>query len=178
MAIPIDLALETERLRLRAVDDSDVDLIWSASRYAGFNDGMLWDPPKHKDEMIPVNKQIIRSWEAGTDYVFTVELSKDRFPIGRVGIHVEDNVVSRWNIGFWIHPEYSGNGYATEAAKVVLEFGVNYLAAEVIVASHVSWNLQSRRVLEKLGFAFVRENAAGFSKNGVSCAESEYELRK
>ena len=44
MHIPANTILRTERLMLRAVDFCDIDLVWEASRFVGFNDGMTWDP--------------------------------------------------------------------------------------------------------------------------------------
>jgi len=54
-------------------------------------------------------------------------------------------------IGWRLAREYWGHGYATEAARAVLEFGFGRLGLEEIVAFTVPANTRSRRVMEKLG---------------------------
>jgi hypothetical protein len=53
-SIPINTILQTERLQLRDISLSDINLVWSASRTPGFNDGMVWEPPENKEELIPI----------------------------------------------------------------------------------------------------------------------------
>lgn len=154
---------------------SDIELVWSASRFEGFNDGMVWDPPSSKEELATNVQKNIDAWNEGISYVFTVELHKSRTPVGRMAIR-QLNASSIWNIGFWIHPEYWGNGYATEAARAVLDFGFSILGATKITTAHAIWNSPSKRVIEKLGFKFMGENPCGFIKAGKPVAEYEYEI--
>lgn len=176
MDIPLDTILETERLRFRAINHSDIDMVWSASRYKGFNDGMTWSAPANRDEILVTNDNLLQGWRSGKYYVFTVEIKDSQSPIGRVGIHAEDRPQIH-NIGFWIHPEYSGKGYATEAASAIVNFGSERLGATLFTASRATWNDASGRVLGKLGFVFVRKDDQGFIKDGVAVAEYQYELR-
>ena len=173
-SIPIKTILQTERLQLRAVSHSDIDLVWSASRIHGFNDGMVWDPPKSKEELVPVTEKNLDAWEQGESFTFTIELTEASLPIGRIAIRCED-VPGVWNIGFWIHPDYWSNGYATEAARAVIEFGIVELAASKITTAHAIFNTPSKRVIEKLGFRFNGENPCGFMKQGKPVPEYEYE---
>lgn len=76
MNISLDITLARERLKLRPVAPADVDLVWGASRYLGFTDGMTWDPPATRDEILDMNRQIISNWALGKGYVFTIELIK------------------------------------------------------------------------------------------------------
>jgi ribosomal-protein-alanine N-acetyltransferase len=176
-SIPIQTILQTERLQLRGVSHSDIDLVWSASRTPGFNDGMVWDPPKSKEELVPIIKKNLVAWEQGESFTFTIELSEANIPIGRVAIRREDDQ-GVWDIGFWIHPDYWNNGYATEAARVVIQFGFVELAASIITTAHAIFNTQSKRVIEKLGFRFTGENPCGFMKQGKPVAEYEYAIDK
>jgi len=54
-------------------------------------------------------------------------------------------------IGWRIAAEYWNRGYATEAARAVVEFGFETLRLDEIVAFTVPDNLASRRVMEKIG---------------------------
>ena len=175
MNIPLDTIFKTPRLSLRAVDFSDIDLVWDATRFEGFNDGMTWDPPASKEEIIQVTERNLEHWQQGKDYVFTVCLRDPAIAIGRVGLlKVADS--DTWNIGFWVHPDYWSNGYASEAAQAVLDFGFDVLQAKKVVTAHAIWNKRSQHVIQGLGFRYIRENPEGFSKNGKPVAEYEYEL--
>lgn len=177
MDISLDTTLSTERLLLRAVDLSDVDLVWEVTRFEGFNDGMTWDPPVSKDDIVEITHRNLAHWQEGKDYVFTVCLARSHCSIGRVGLHREESPYT-WNIGFWIHPDHWGNGFAREAAAAVLKFGFDTLHAKQIVTAHATWNIRSQRVIEGLGFQYVRKNPAGFFKNGLPIEENEYELSR
>lgn len=170
-----DTILTTRRLRLRAANLTDVDLVWSASRFDGFNDGMTWDPPGNKAELVDIAHRNLREWNAGNSFTFTSELIENNVAVGRVGIRREASP-SVWGIGFWVHPYYWGCGYAAEAAHAVIHFGFSELSASKIVTAHAIWNTRSQRVIEKLGFRFMGENPCGFEKHGQPVAEYEYEI--
>ncbi|MCZ6907390.1 MAG: hypothetical protein O7G28_08910 [Deltaproteobacteria bacterium] len=48
MRRPIDTCLMTIRCLLRCVTEDDLEHVWTATRYPGFNDGMRWNPPTSK----------------------------------------------------------------------------------------------------------------------------------
>ena len=68
MKINKTLILETEDVILRIPSLEDIPDIFSATRYEGFNDGMLWDPPNNKEEMIKPYHNAIKAWEEGSAY--------------------------------------------------------------------------------------------------------------
>ena len=175
MHIPLDIGLTTERLSLRAADLSDVDLIWEVSRFSGFNDGMTWDPPDNRAEIAQVVEKNRAGWKQGTNYIFTVALKSSGQAFGCVGLKKED-AQGIWSIGFWVHPNHWGNGFAKEAAEAVIAFGFERLKAKRIVTEHAIWNKRSKRVIEKLGFTYMRENPEGFYKGGKPVPQYEYEL--
>ena len=175
--VPITIELVTDRLMLRAADLSDVDLVWEVSRFEGFNEGMTWDPPTNKEEIVSITEKNIADWREGTEYVFTIAVKDENLPIGRMGLRQEDEP-GIWNIGFWVHPDYWNRGIATEAALAVLEFGFSQIGADKITTDHAVWNEQSKSVIEKLGFRYIGENPSGFTKGNKVVAVSEYELTK
>lgn len=56
---------------------------------------------------------------------------------------------------YGIHPNYWGNGYATEAAQAVLHYGIESLSLSEIRADVDEPNLASVQVLRKLGMLQV-----------------------
>jgi ribosomal-protein-alanine N-acetyltransferase len=67
----------------------------------------------------------------------------------------------RAEIGYSIHPDYWGQGIMTETFKILIEFGFSELKLHSIEANVNPKNVQSIKLLEKIGFkkeAHFREN--------------------
>ena len=175
MDIPLDFKLETARCVLSCVSDDDVESVWSATRYPGFNDGMPWNAPKSKSEIFPKTQHHLGQWLEGNEFVFSIRSGIDNGFIGRVAIRREEGD-SVWSVGFWVHPAFWGKGFATEASGAIIDFGFDRLAAKKIIAAHALWNAASKRVMAKLGLKYVRDNPKGFRKDGGWVAEAEYEM--
>lgn len=161
--IPLDFEIETERLLLRRPLEKDIDFVFEASQYPGFNDGMLWDAPESKEDCMDPHHTHIEQWKCGKGYVFTVTDRSNGAPIGRIAI--EESSCGN-SIGFWTHPKHQSYGYMTEALEALLRFCFTTLELKVVEACHADWNIASRRVLEKNGFRFRRHLVEGFLKNG------------
>ena len=69
---------------------------------------------------------------------------------GGVGLQIESDH-RRAELGYWIGVPYWGNGYATEAAMAMVQYGFEARALQRIFASHFSRNGASGRVLRKIG---------------------------
>jgi RimJ/RimL family protein N-acetyltransferase len=74
-------------------------------------------------------------------------------PIGLCGL-IKRDTLADVDIGFALLPEYWRGGYAFEAARAVLDFGLSDLALARIVAITAPDNARSIRLLERLGLAF------------------------
>jgi RimJ/RimL family protein N-acetyltransferase len=86
--------------------------------------------------------------------LWAVELRETGEVIGVAGLgHLEDG--PEVEVGYRFLKTQWGNGYATEAARVSIDFGLDELGLNEIVAVTLSTNLASRRVMEKCGLAFV-----------------------
>lgn len=60
-------------------------------------------------------------------------------------------------IGFMIVKKHWGHGFTTEIAQRLIEFGKNKLHFEEFLAVTDEHNMASKRVLQKLGFQFSRQ---------------------
>ncbi len=61
----------------------------------------------------------------------------------------------QYEIGVHLRPKFWRQGYAVEAAKAVIQYAFDVLQADILFAGHHPQNVASRRVLEKLGFAYI-----------------------
>lgn len=175
MKISPSEVITTARCCLRCPHESDIPYVWSATRVPGFNDGMLWEAPSHPDELKEPLLRNIDSWVQGDAFTWTLDSRDGRNFLGRIAIRRE-GAAGEWSIGFWIHPTYQGLGYATEAARAVVEIGFRRLGAMKISAAHATWNEASGKVLEAIGMVRLRTNPQGFMKRGEWVAEYEYEI--
>jgi RimJ/RimL family protein N-acetyltransferase len=60
-------------------------------------------------------------------------------------------------VGWSIHPDRQGEGFASEAARASIEWGFEVCGLEEIVSFTVPSNLPSRRVMEKIGMTHERD---------------------
>ena len=171
-----DEEIVTDRCRLRYPNESDIPHIWSASRTPNFNDGLAWDPPSSMAEIKDSLRRAQESWISGQEYSWTIESRKNLDFVGWISIRRESGD-RQWSLGFWVHPAKQDQGFATECAAAVLEFGFSRLGAKVITAAHVKWNTASGRVLRRIGMEHVRTDPSGLAKNREQAEWLEYEVQ-
>lgn len=68
------------------------------------------------------------------------------------------------DLGFRLHQEYWGKGYATESGKAWIEYGFREANLNRIIGNAANSNIGSQRVLEKLGFQRCQKE--DFSEDG------------
>ncbi len=71
--------------------------------------------------------------------------------IGNCGIRMASASAREADIGYELAPDQWGHGYATEAARVIVEFGFTELRVHRIWSWCIADNAASAHVLEKLG---------------------------
>jgi ribosomal-protein-alanine N-acetyltransferase len=157
--------LETNRLILQFPSLEELPFVMSATKYEGFNDGMLWEPPETEAPVIENFHYCQKAWEKGEAYCFSLIEKEKGYFIGKISIRQEPDA-DVWNIGFWTHPTQQGKGYMSEAVGAILQFGFEYLGAHRIEARYALWNKASERVLTKNGMRLIRYLEKGFMKKG------------
>ncbi|GAA3917471.1 GNAT family N-acetyltransferase [Actinoplanes auranticolor] len=86
-----------------------------------------------------------RTWK------FAVVRRTDDMLIGSAELHIESPEHRRGTMGYVIAPAAQGQGYATEAAQALLDFGLTGGGLHRIAATCDPENAASARVLEKIG---------------------------
>ncbi|MDB4979051.1 MAG: hypothetical protein JWM56_1237 [Candidatus Peribacteria bacterium] len=169
--------LETERCFLRPPSVDDHDEVWTAAHHeANITKGMLWDPPKTKEEMNDWTERSVSGWKQGNNLSWTIENKNTKEFLGRIVIRQQENMKNTWYMGYWIHPEQEGKGYTTEAAKAVRDAGFKIMKIDTLISSHADWNIGSGRVLAKIGMRHTGHNPKGFIKHGKNVPEEEYKM--
>lgn len=140
--------LETERLTLRAPGREDAEAIWefASDRRIAVNTACIPHPYALADAeqfIATVNRQ------AG-EVTFLIALRE--VPIGACSIDPREGGPE---IGYWLGVPYWGHGFATEAARAVIDYAFSSLDHEALQAGARVSNPASRRVLEKCGFQWT-----------------------
>jgi ribosomal-protein-alanine N-acetyltransferase len=169
--LPLSYTIITDRIILRIPKERDIPRVFSATRFAGFNDGMQWGPPTSLEEMKAPYERGIKAWETGEAYGFTIAQPETDELLGRISNRPTEGE-EVWNVGFWTHPEVQRRGIMSEALSAVLALGFNDLHAKRIEAAYATWNTASEKVLLRAGFKFVRTIDRGLFKNDVWVPEN------
>jgi RimJ/RimL family protein N-acetyltransferase len=142
--------LQTERLRLRPVAPSDHDALHAMFTEPGVR-RVIFDnqviTPEQTDDIIQLSVELFRSRGFGL-WITTVGFG-----------------------GFWYfrHPPelellyavadaHVKHGYGREIARAIIDYGFGQLKMDVIRASTDPTHVDSRRVLDALGFTFERQD--------------------
>ena len=144
--------IETPRLILRPYALADASAVAKLAGRREIADTTLSLPH-------PYSEQHARDWitqhtegrSQGKEIVFAVVTRTDMQLVGSVGMKDIDQEHSHAEMGFWIGVDSWRQGYATEAAEAVLQFGFKTLKLNRIHAHHMLRNPASGRVLEKIG---------------------------
>lgn len=140
--------LRTERLLLRDFRPDDIPALVLLAGAREVAATTLRIPHPYTEEHA---KQFLEMrQDAKFGYSFAITLLGTGELCGAVGLH-PDPVHPRAELGYWIGVPYWGHGYATEAARAVLDFGFRELKLQRIFAHHFQGNLASARILQKVG---------------------------
>ena len=144
--------LETVRLLLRPFRLADADQVQRLAGDRPVADTTLNVPHPYEDGLAEKWISNHRDWfERRQQAVFAVTLKKSAGTlIGTVGLRIEIGD-QRAELGYWIGRHYWNQGYCTEAARAVLQFGFEQLGLNRIFAHHFLRNSASGRVMQKLG---------------------------
>jgi len=142
----------TERLLLRDLRSSDREAVHKYSSDPDVVQYMDWGPNTDKDDKEFLERTITAQKEnPRRNFTLAIIMKDTRRLIGSCGIH-ESNPADRegW-IGYCLNRRYWHQGFGTETAKALLEFGFNHLRFHRIFATCIPANTASAHVLEKTG---------------------------
>jgi RimJ/RimL family protein N-acetyltransferase len=155
--------LTTSRLVLREFVEGDwpaLHAVESRPEVARYQ----WFAPRTPDESRSYVAGVIERATAVPRYSFdlAVVLAAEERLIGIAGLGVVDPDLPEGMVCFNLHPALWGRGYATEAARTLVDYGFRELRLHRISANCDPANVASWRVLEKVGMrreGHLREHA-------------------
>ncbi|HAF34868.1 GNAT family N-acetyltransferase [Sphingobacterium sp. UBA7038] len=141
--------LVTERLILNAIDTTDIPQIVDYLQdkvYSDFTSNIPY--PYRKEDAEYWLKLAEEAFANRKGFTFAIR-NKDKKLIGAIGL--QDEGSDKAELGYWIAIPYWNNGYVTEAAKAIIEFGFKELNFNKIFATYFPHNPASGKVMEKIG---------------------------
>jgi ribosomal-protein-alanine N-acetyltransferase len=144
--------VQTERLVLRDFEQADWEAVHSYGSDLEVVRYMDWGPNIEKETKEFIERAITHTKEKprGT-YTLAIVLKQENKLIGGCGLYVSSPENREGWIGYCLHRDFWGQGYATETAKALLKFGFDQLNLHRIFATCQPANVASARVLEKIG---------------------------
>ncbi|SDP45930.1 Protein N-acetyltransferase, RimJ/RimL family [Litchfieldia salsa] len=143
--------IKTDRLILRLFRESDAKKISIlCNNYHLYKNTLYLPYPYSIDDALGWIKNHLSNYNDDRMYEFAVTDKETGELYGAIGLSHNKNA-HNGEIGYWIGEEYWGNGYATEAAKGMVEFAFTKKKFHKVYARYFTTNTASGRVLEKIG---------------------------
>lgn len=146
--------LETEHLILREIKERD-----ARDLYENFSNPRVME--FYGSELMTLEEEVVGlintfrvSYEENKGFRWGIQLKGESRLIGTIGFHAYSPKHKRAEIGYELHPNYWGRGYAKESINRAIEFGFQEMDLKRIGAVVFQENIQSNRVLAGLGFKY------------------------
>jgi RimJ/RimL family protein N-acetyltransferase len=149
------LPIETARLRLRRLVPGDLAALHAIQSREDVTRWLYWEPRSQDEVRTSLDAHIARPFDEGV--VLAIDLEGEL--IGTANVAVGEH--RQGEIGFMLHPDHQGHGYATEAAEAIVELAFGTYRLHRVYGCVEPRNTASVRVLEKLGMRLeghLREN--------------------
>lgn len=144
--------LETERLILRPWSMEDAADMYAYASTPKVGPMAGWKPHESLEE----SKKIIQMFIADNDS-WALELKENHKVVGSLGLHKSrrEGVEFDRLLGYVLAEEYWGQGLMPEAAERAIEYAFMTMKIDKLMVAHFDFNMQSKRVIEKLGFRYL-----------------------
>lgn len=163
MDVPVDVSntvVTTDRLVLRPLNMADLPDYHAYASEPGVGEMAGW---KHHQSIKESREKLERAVDR--KQVFAIVRREDGKLIGTLGFRPswanDENAYAPYTmkeIGFSLSKSCWGQGFAPEAVKAVTAYSFHTLKLDALTCCHFTENRQSRRVIEKCGFRFVKRS--------------------
>lgn len=148
--------LLTKRLVMRPWKETDLQDLYEYASVDGVGQMAGWNPHKDLEESQKILSHFIED-----KHVFALEYEGK--VIGSLGIekYNEENYpelaqLQGREIGYVLSKAYWGRGLMPEAVYAAVRWLFEMEELDFIMVGHFDWNCQSRRVIEKCGFQYIK----------------------
>lgn len=142
----------SERVRLRAMEPEDLEIMYTME-----NDPQTWDVTNFS---VPYSKYVLKQYMensqcdmfADRQLRMMIVRCEDGVVVGAVDITDFVPMHSRGEVGIAVRREYQGNGYASDALRMLCDYVFGFLHLKQLVAHVAADNEASLRLFGSCGF--------------------------
>jgi RimJ/RimL family protein N-acetyltransferase len=153
VGVPPVYPIRTDRLLLRPLSVADIDALLV---YRSRADVCRYLPFEPMDRQV-INERLAAQWaiteltDEGQSLSLGIELAETGELIGDAILFWHSREHLGGEIGYVLNPDFTGRGYATEAARAMLRLGFDDLGLHRITARLEERNEASAKVVRRLG---------------------------
>ena len=147
--------IDTPRLILRPPTTADAPAILDAvtASYAELHEWMEWARGAYDlSEAEAFCEAMRRAMEAEREFPVLLTQRDDGRIIGSMGLINANWEVPKFEIGYWLHSDYVGQGYCSEAVRALTRYAFEELKAKRVEIRMDDRNARSWAVAQRLGF--------------------------
>ena len=166
--------LESERLLLRPFAANDLRSLFAIHSRPDVARWLYWEPRTEDEVRAALERKVASATLAadGDSLGFAVVLKATSAVIGDASLFLVSAEHRQGEIGFLLHPDHHGHGYATETGRLLLELAFGEFRLHRVVGRLEPRSTASARVLERLGM----RQEAHFVENELVKGEWQSEL--
>ncbi len=169
----------TPQLVLRCYNPADAPLLATAITES-LEHLLPWMPwaaaePEPLQAKIERLRRFRANFDLGQDYIYGIFNPQENRLLGGTGLHtrIGDNALE---IGYWIHKDYIGRGYATETSAALAKVAFEVNMVERVEIHCAVENTRSAAVPRKLGFHHEATLKNRCFANGRNCDQMVWSL--
>jgi RimJ/RimL family protein N-acetyltransferase len=154
--------LDGETVSLATIEADDVSFVHETVNDPAVRNGLSFARPQ--------SEQTEREWiesigDTDSDDVHFLICVEDD-PVGVIGLNQVHPTLGTGELGYYLTPHAWGNGYATDAARTLVDYAFAQLRLHRVHARAFAGNEGSQRVLEKVGFEHEGVRRDHWFRNG------------
>ena len=176
---PFVETIRTERLLLRPVEVSDVELLWPDISDPEIARLMAWSAHTDKAQTLEFLKGEVARYQSGRGVTWAILMDGafcGIFSIIAVTRTHRALTFDKAELAYWIGRKFQQRGIATEAGRAVIRPAFQKMGLHKLVVSHHSGNMSSQALIKRMGFRYVGTQIADFRKEGIWYDHWLYEM--
>lgn len=150
--------VETERLLLRPFREDDLDAYTAVLRAAPVRRALHLPDTIGRREAWGQMAMWLGMWQLRHCGQWALEEKSTGVLVGRAGLHRPE--IADWpglEVGWTLHPDHWGRGYATEAGRAAVDWAFTHHRVDELVSVILPENRASQAVARRLGFTLAEE---------------------
>jgi len=170
--------LSTERLDLRPFQEDDLDFLYALQSDADLTRYLYYGPLSRDEVRVTLGQKIARRVLKGEgDALQLVAVLRETGErVGEATLGWPSETHGCGEVGYFVHPDHQGRGYATEMSREMLRLAFDDFGWHRVIGRIDGRNIASAKVLERLGMRREAHLVSNEFVKGEWCDEVDYAL--